>query len=189
MDNHHDVEDNPWDDQREASRRLFQDIRLQYLEYNDTMVEDVIELLESIIQCLVTDDDIMGCMRHLLVVLKTDHDQRMVRRRRRGRPELLIERRYLFENGFKIRDIAVIYECSRRTIEKRLKEYNVSRFTVLSDMELDNLVKSVVELFPNCGEKTISGRLKATGVFIQRERVRDAMRRVDPEDYFTPSKI
>ena len=53
-------------------------------------------------------------------------------------------------------------------------------YTPLSDQELDTIVQEIASLFPNCGEKTVSGRLKSRGILIQRERVRESLRRVDP---------
>lgn len=35
-------------------------------------------------------------------------------------------------------------------------------------------------VFPRCGEKLIHGRLRAQGVHVQRQRVRESLRRVDP---------
>ena len=53
-------------------------------------------------------------------------------------------------------------------------------FTSLSDDELDHLVQNVVSLHPQSGEKTVVGQLRSQGIKIQRERVRQSLRRVDP---------
>ena len=42
-------------------------------------------------------------------------------------------------------------------------------------------VQEILLMFPNCGEKTISGRLRSSGIIIQRGRVREAIHRVDPD--------
>ena len=49
---------------------------------------------------------------------------------------------------------------------------SIRSYTVISAAELDEKVQEIVTLFPNCGEKTVSGRLKASGVVVQRQTVR-----------------
>ena len=50
----------------------------------------------------------------------------------------------------------------------------------ISDLELDNAVCEITALFPRIGANSVSGRLRSKGMFIQRERVRQSLRRVDP---------
>ena len=45
----------------------------------------------------------------------------------------------------------------------------------MSDQELDEKVSGVLSIHRQCGEKTVSGCLK-----VQRQRIRESMRRVDP---------
>ena len=42
------------------------------------------------------------------------------------------------------------------------------------------MVWDITTLFPQCGEKIISGRLKSSGICVQRQRVRDSLQRIDP---------
>ena len=64
---------------------------------------------------------------------------------------------------------------------RRMNQYDIHHeHTPLSDFELDAMVHEIIHLFPNCGEKTVSGRLKSSGIFIQRDRIREAIQRVDP---------
>ena len=45
---------------------------------------------------------------------------------------------------------------------------------------MDRLVNEIITMHPNCGEKSITGRLRSLGYHIQRERVRSSLRRIDP---------
>ena len=68
-----------------------------------------------------------------------------------------------------------------------MKEYGIlsHKFSDIDDAELDDMVRGIITLFPNCGEKTVSGRLRSNGVRIQRGKVRESMRRVDPSGLAT----
>lgn len=57
---------------------------------------------------------------------------------------------------------------------------SIRNYTVITASELDDKVQEIVSLFPNCGEKTVSGRLKANGITVQRQIVRESIHRVDP---------
>ena len=89
---------------------------------------------------------------------------------------------FLVENGFRINDIASIFLCSCHTIERRMVELSVrpSDFSVIADAELDRLVERIVSMHPQAGEKTVLSQLKSQGYKIQRQRVQDLIRRVDP---------
>ena len=89
---------------------------------------------------------------------------------------------FFVENGFKVKDIALLLRCSKRTVERRMHTYGLSsrNYTVIGDAELDEIVGGVTSVFPRCGQKVMDGRLRAQGVHVQRERIRESMRRVDP---------
>ena len=47
-----------------------------------------------------------------------------------GRPPVKIEEeqlRFLVESGFRMNDIAAIFGCSRRTVERRLNQFHIAR--------------------------------------------------------------
>ena len=70
-------------------------------------------------------------------------DSTIVKKRKyikRGRPRIMIRQDQLccvVENGFRINDIASIYLCSGRTIERRMAELS----GVTADNDLDHLVE------------------------------------------------
>ena len=104
---------------------------------------------------------------------------------RRGRPEISVsleQLRYLVEQGFSAREVGVMFGCSKRTILRRAKKHGIllRKYSSLNDTELDSIVSEITSLFPRSGEKTISGNFKSRGILIQRERVRESLRRVDP---------
>jgi hypothetical protein len=63
-----------------------------------------------------------------------------------------------------------------------MKEYQLSilNSSTISDNQLDTMIKEITTLFPNCGEKTVSGRLKSVDVRVPRRRIRESLQRVDP---------
>ena len=67
-------------------------------------------------------------------------------------------------------------------MERRIHEYGLSNhiFSEMEDSELDKMVGDIVTLFPKCGEKTVNGRLRSYGIRVQRERIRESLRRIDP---------
>lgn len=105
----------------------------------------------------------------------------------RGRPkfdipiELLV---YLLDNGFKVSDIASLLFVSEKTIHRRLQDNGLSvhsTYEKLTDDDLDVIVKDILQEFPNSGYKSMRGHLLSRGLKIQEIRVRESMRRCDPE--------
>lgn len=104
---------------------------------------------------------------------------------RSGRPPIQMREDqlcYLLENGFRLKDIANIFSCSIRTVERRMAQLAIrpSDFSLISDSDLDQLIERIVTFHPQCGEKTATGQLRSQGYKIQRQRIRDSIRRVDP---------
>lgn len=99
-----------------------------------------------------------------------------------GHPYIMIREdqlRFLVENGFRVNDTATMFLCSGRTIERRMAELSI-RSSDFADADLDHLVERIVLLHPQCGEKTVSSQLKSQGYKIQRQRVRESIKRVNP---------
>ena len=105
----------------------------------------------------------------------------------RGRPRLQIpceNLRFLLEKNFKVAEIANIYGTSKSTIERRMKDLGLSAramFSSLSDEQLDEIISEIQHDFPNIGCKRMTGLLRARDVNVQQSRIRQSMRRVDPE--------
>ena len=75
-------------------------------------------------------------------------------------------------------------QVSSRTVKRRLHDFSIKlsgKFSVISDEELDREVELILVQFPNSGYKKMRGYLTSNGYNIQEYRVRESMRRVDPE--------
>ena len=59
--------------------------------------------------------------------------------------------------------------------------YQFARAIDISETELDAIILDTLHNFPNCGYKSMQGHLLCKGHKVQEERIREAMRRVDPE--------
>ena len=55
-----------------------------------------------------------------------------------------------------------------------------SNFSQIPDTELDNKVSDLLEIRRQIGEKTIASQLRSQGIIVQRQRIRESIRRVDP---------
>ena len=105
----------------------------------------------------------------------------------KGRPRLQIpleHLRFLLEKKFKVAEIANLFGSSKRTVERRMKDFGLSAattYTQLSDQQLDELIRDIQRDFPNAGCKRVTGLLRARNVYMQQARIRQSMRRVDPE--------
>jgi hypothetical protein len=106
-----------------------------------------------------------------------------------GRPRLrntLNEQqlRYLRDNlGLRWVDIARCLRVSVRTL--RRWRYQFALFTTgnhsnLSDQDLDDRVRAVLQHTPCVGLSLVRGALRAQGLNVQRERIRQSMNRIDP---------
>ena len=169
-------------------------ILTEYLRICDDieMIDDVLALVEQVLQCLnvlAAEDnsanDLYLTVQELSEAIISDKEKRFPITRPRGRPtkDIMQEQlSFLIDQGFKITDISLLFDCSRRTIERRIKDYGLvfRNYSSLSDSELDALVTEVISLFPYCGEKSVHGRLRSRGIIVKRDRIRESLRRVDP---------
>ena len=79
------------------------------------------------------------------------------------------------------KSIAEFLCVSERTLHRRRMEYGIeSTFSEISDSDLDQNIQEILQLTPNSGESYVKGSLKAKGIAVQRSRVRESLRRVDP---------
>ena len=141
------------------------------------MIDDVLDLVEQVLQCLNvlamqnnSANDLYLAVRDLSAAITSDKERR--RQITRGRPMKDIMKdqlSFLIEQGFKISDISLLFGCSRRTIERRIKNYglNVRNYSPLSDSQLDDMVLEIASLFPHCGEKSVDGRLRSRGILVK----------------------
>ncbi len=101
-----------------------------------------------------------------------------------GRPAYNITKvqiEQLRETGLKWCSIAELLGVSERTLQRRRIEFGIEpNFSEISDHELDNHIREILQLTPYSGESYIRGGLKGRQVNVQRRRVRASIQRVDP---------
>lgn len=104
-----------------------------------------------------------------------------------GAPRYIISAESLnrfIESGFTSVQIADMLNVGVSTVIRRIKEFGFSlskRYTDITPEDLDESVSEILRDFPNSGYKKMKGFLTGRGIVIQEERIRDSMRRVDPE--------
>lgn len=105
----------------------------------------------------------------------------------RGRPKFDVSRdqlEFLLERGFSVPDVAHMLGLSVRTTERRLQEFNISSrqfFTIIDDQTLDRTIEDVLRSFPSYGYRRMTGALLSNGIKVQQVRIRESMRRVNPD--------
>ena len=108
----------------------------------------------------------------------------------RGRPkyDLCSEQlEFLRQCDFKASEMALLLGVSESTVKRRLRKIAgngitvQSQFCQISDEELDRLVLTQLDAFPNCGYRRMQGLLKSLGYKTPQQRMRECMRRVNPE--------
>lgn len=80
-----------------------------------------------------------------------------------------------------MKEAASILGISRRTLYKLMREYHISRtkFVSITDEELDHAVSEIKTEHPHVGEVMLNGHLRSRNIVVQRNRLRDSIRRVD----------
>lgn len=105
-----------------------------------------------------------------------------------GRPRYVIEEeqiRFLREMHFPWKKMANLLGVSESTLRRRRLMYGMtdleeSSWTQISDSDLDRIVQEIQELTPNIGQARLLGALRSRGLNIQRWRVRNCLRTLDP---------
>ena len=92
--------------------------------------------------------------------------------------------RFLHDNlGLRWVDIARCLGVSERTLRRWRYQFGLTlnrNFTNMSNEQLDGHVRVILQNTPNVGLSLTRGALRARGLNVQRERVRESMNRVDP---------
>ena len=104
---------------------------------------------------------------------------------RRGRPPVFLNLNmveFLRGVGYTWNEISKALLVSRTTVWKKLKEANVSlnKYSDISDVSLDQQVSQLQTQYPHCGQVLLRSMLQSQGIVVQRQRLRESVRRVDP---------
>ena len=164
-------------------------------DLSDEVEEAIKRIRTQLLQCaLLLEEEIpeggmlMMQLRSLQSSLIKREEQRKLEtaNRQRGRPMISVTSSqvlFYLEHGCKINDIASLFGCSRRTIERCLQEVGVSvrkSYSQISDGALCQKVHGIIARNPRVGEKTVDGYLRAEKIVVQRQHIRDALHSVDP---------
>ena len=106
-----------------------------------------------------------------------------------GRPRLQILQEQLQtlhnDASFRWADIGRILGISERTLHRRRHEFGLpvgvgEDFSDVSNDDLDEHVREILEVTPSAGQHLVEGGLRQRGLRIQRHRIQESIRRVDP---------
>ena len=106
-----------------------------------------------------------------------------------GRPRIHITEDQLTtlhnDAGFRWADVARTLGVSERTLRRRRHQFGLAvgrgiDFTDISDNDLDRHVHEILRTTPSSGQRLVEGGLRNRGLRIQRRRIQESMRRVDP---------
>ena len=105
----------------------------------------------------------------------------------RGKPKILISKdllEFYLKNQFSVSEITCMTGISQSTIKRRMSEHGLTVkqfYSDISNHELDEQILRKLNDFPNTGYKKMKGFLLSSGIRVQEIRIRESMRRVDPE--------
>ena len=88
------------------------------------------------------------------------------------------------EYKFTVRQISEMLGVSMSIVNRRLVEYELltsQTYSTLTDEHLDQVTEEIITEFPNSGYRRMTGYLRARGIYVQQHRIRESMRRSDPE--------
>ena len=100
-----------------------------------------------------------------------------------GRPSYNVKKEQieqLRETGMNWRSIATFFGISDSTLfRKRLKLGVEDQRTDITNDELDNQIREILQLTPYSGESYVRGSLESRNIHMQRTRIRQSLRRID----------
>ena len=88
---------------------------------------------------------------------------------------------------FTWQEISHIVGVSVKTLQRRAKEYGVTRFSSITDNELDDVVRNSLEDFPRAGEVMLRGQLISLDLRVPRQRLRDSLQRLGFRNSLPPA--
>ena len=82
----------------------------------------------------------------------------------KGRPRCSVDKgklEYLRSLNFICGEAAALLGTSSKTLQTRAKDWNIPRYSTISDTQLDGTVNNVLRHFPSSGEVMIRGHLQS----------------------------
>lgn len=104
-----------------------------------------------------------------------------------GRPQVEISKEqleFLRSMHFSWSNIAKLLGVSLSTVTRKREHWQMndetSQWSEISEEELDNVVREIRTLTPNIGERRLMGALRCRHIRVQRRRMRNCLKRLDP---------
>lgn len=163
-------------------------VDLDYLEYIVTQEKTFVNALENV----DLPDNICEAMEELSSLLEQRNKPPLFNSVVKiigpyGRCRLHITEEHLqslLELGLPATCVADLIGVSRRTMYRRMEEYNMSvrsLYSTISDDALDAKVREIKSRLPHSGYRIVKGCLQAEGHRVQWTRLKASMHRVDTE--------
>jgi len=102
-----------------------------------------------------------------------------------GRPRIVLNLEqvdFLRSCGYTWEEVSQCLQVSRSTLWRCMREINasMSKYSEISEADLDDLVASVQQSYPNCGQVMLQVFFATSGIRVQRYRLQDSIGRNDP---------
>ena len=168
-------------------------------DYSLTSIDGVLVLLDQMIAIFGLHSDLLSLRSRALrlhfalysgpstsVAAQGFGDSSIQTRPTRGRPKITInldQVELLRSAGYTWYEIGDAFMVSRSTVWRRLKQAGVnlpSKYSDISDNDLDALVHDIRQRHPHSGQSLIQGHLMSININVQRHRIRSALHRVNP---------
>lgn len=107
-----------------------------------------------------------------------------------GRPKIMVDKEQieiLRSLHMTWQDISLIMGVSVKTLQRRAREYNIKRFSSITDEELDLIMANCLEDFPQTGQVMLQGHMTSLALHIPRQRLRDSLQRVGMRNSMAPA--
>ena len=120
-------------------------------------------------------------------VLNLMHEAAVLATGQQGRPRYFISKdklQFLLNMRFRSGEISSMLCVSESTVKRRIREFESfvrPRYSDISDDDLDHIVERIMREFPKSGYNRMTGLLQNAGHRIQQSRIRECMRRVNPD--------
>lgn len=106
-----------------------------------------------------------------------------------GRPKITVDKEQIeILRSLRVtwQDISLMMGVSVKTLQRRASEYNIKRFSSITDGELDIIMASCLEDFPHAGQVMLQGHMTSLALHIPRERLRHSLQRVGLRNSMAP---
>ena len=100
----------------------------------------------------------------------------------KGRPKVAADREkleFLRSLHFTWNDVSAMMGVSKKTLQRRAQEWSIATYTTTTDADLDDLVRTYLHSSPLAGEAMLRDYLQSIQVYVQRERLRQSVHRVN----------